>query len=180
MTAMEVDDPHSYQEKLAQSSRRGFRRRVAIALIVVGLVPVTALVLIRPPTPADAVLIATLFVLVPAAALLLWTVRDREARAARELVMWLRSASKSDVELPADAQAAFGDMSDQAQSLSETAEEVREALAPLVTAPGILAVRIAIYRFWYPILWVFLSLLVIGLYLAAITFGPPIPLGLIG
>jgi hypothetical protein len=178
MTAMDVDEPRGFRKDLAKLwARRGFRRRVAAGIIIVGLIPVTALVLIRPPTAADAPLIAAMFVFLPAALLLVWTVRDREAQAARELVMWLRSVSKSDVELPAEAAAAFGDPSDRPPSLSETAEEVREALAPLVTAPGVLAVRIAIYRFWYPILWLVLSLLVIGLYAAATAFGPPIPLG---
>lgn len=175
---MDADESAVDWARLAQiSSRRGFKRLVAVALILAGSAPAIALVVIRTPGYGDAPLIATLLVAVPAAVLLLWTMRDREGQYARELTMWVRSASRSEVELPADAQAAFHDLLDGPGSFATAALDVRDALSPLVAAPGLLPVRMAVYRFWYPIAWVAISVILVVAFFVVTAFGPPVPLG---
>lgn len=173
MAVMDADRSGLNWDQLAQiCSRRGFKRLVAVALILAGCVPAIALVIVRTPTAGDSLLVGTLVVAVPTLVLLLWSKRDREGQSARELAMWVRTASRSGVQLPAEAQAAFRDLLIGPQWFETAARDVRESLTPLVAAPGLLALRIAVYRNWYPVLWLVISVLFAVAFFGISLFAP--------
>jgi hypothetical protein len=161
-------------ERLATyAHKRGYRPWLAAAIAVLGCVPAVLVTIVRSPGFEGVPLIGALFILVPTMLLTAWTYVDEEGRAARELVMWLRVIRRAitdddaDVPLnelpgvpPADV---LGDL-----PMRETARDYREVLAPLVTSPGLLKIRIGVRRFWYVIVWAVSSaVLVIGFVLSA-------------
>ena len=166
----ELDDLLTYAEK------RGFRNLVVVAIVAVGCIPGLIVALLRPAGPvgnAEVLLIGAIFVFVPSALLILWTYRDVAGRSARELVMWLRTVRRAMTDEPpgiakddlpeVPAKADLGRV-----STVELARDFREYLEPLVASPGTLAARIAIYRWWYVLIWVVSSVvLVIGVLLFA-------------
>ena len=173
MAVMDADRSELDWGRLAQiCAQRGFKRIFAVGLILVSCVPAAALVIVRTPTGSDSVLIAALVVMVPTGVLLLWSRRDREGQSARELLMWVRTASRSEVELPAEAAATFRDLLEGPHWFETAARDVRESLTPLVAAPGLLPLRIAIYRSWYPVLWLVISLLFVVAFFAISLFAP--------
>jgi hypothetical protein len=168
--------PTDLDDLLAYAQKRGFRHLIAVAIVAVGCVPGLIVALLRPPVSidnAEMALIGAIFVFVPTALLILWTYRDVTGRAARELVMWLRTVRRAMTEEPpAIARDDLPEVPGKEElgrvPLVELARDFREYLEPLVASPGILGVRIAIYRWWYVLIWVISSvLLVIGLVLFA-------------
>jgi hypothetical protein len=168
--------PPELDDLLAYAQKRGFRHLIAVAIAAVGCVPGLLVALLRPAGPVgnvDMLLIGAIFVFVPAALLVLWTYRDVAGRAARELVMWLRTVRRAmSDDPPAIARDELPDVprtsGTERVPLVELARDFREYLEPLVASPGILGVRIAIYRWWYVLIWVVSSVvLVIGLVLFA-------------
>ncbi len=153
-----------YDQLLKLVSARGYNRLSPILLVTVGLIPAVLLTLTRSASNDDSLLIAGLFVLVPAILLVRAARRDRDAAGARELVMWVRVVSKAEPwQVPNGLDRDFNQLTTDNPQFAEVALEVRDQLAPLVGAPTTLAVRIAIYRYWYAVLWTFVSvLLVIG------------------
>jgi hypothetical protein len=177
MTAQEEapyqpDDLERLQE---YAQKRGYRRFTALALFLAGCVPALLVALVTQGRGGSLLLIAALLVVGPTGVLLIWTYRNREGQEARELGMWVRTVRRSREsggvdrilrELPDVPDANEIDRIE----LDDTATEYRETLTPLVSNPGILSVRIAVYRYWY----VVGSLLITSL--AAVTlivFSPP-------
>jgi hypothetical protein len=154
--------PPELEALLASAHNRGFRRWVAIGIGVIGVIPAIAVAAFPRPGTDSAPLIAALVAFGPAALLLVWTVRDRDGQAARELVMWLnsmrRAAARESVDIPLDdlpPTPRGGELG--RANLQSQALEYRDALEPLVANRRALAVRIAIYRYWYVVLWLVLS-----------------------
>jgi hypothetical protein len=155
-----------YEQLIRLCSGRGFSRLSAVLLVTVGLIPAVLLTLTRSPTNDDTLLIAGLFVLVPTVLLVRAAMRDRDAQGARELVMWLRVVSKAEPwQVPQGLDRDFNQLTTDNPQFAEVALEVRDQLAPLVGAPTTLAIRIAIYRYWYAIIWIVISLILVGVYL---------------
>jgi hypothetical protein len=168
--------PTDLDDLLAYAQKRGFRHIVAVAIAAVGCIPGLIVALLRPAGPVgntEMLLIGAIFVFVPTALLVLWTYRDSAGRSARELVMWLRTVRRAMTDdPPAIARNELPDVPAKQElgrvSLVELARDFRDYLEPLVASPGILGVRIAIYRWWYVLIWVVSSiLLVVGLVLFA-------------
>jgi hypothetical protein len=168
--------PTELDDLLAFAQKRGFRNFVAVAIAAVGCLPGLAVALLRPAGPVgntEMLLIGAIFVFVPTAMLVLWAYRDVGGRAARELVMWLRTVRRAMTDdPPAIAATDLPDVPRKDElghtSLVELARDFRDYLEPLVASPGVLGVRIAIYRWWYALIWVVSSVvLVIGLVLFA-------------
>jgi hypothetical protein len=142
-------------ERLEEYTRkRGYRRFTALALFLAGCVPALLAVLVTQGRSGSLPLVAALLVVVPTGVLFFWTYRDRDGQEARELGMWVRTLRRSresgDVrrvlrELPEVPNENEIDRID----LDDTATEYRDALTPLVSNPGVLRLRIAIYRNWY-------------------------------
>ncbi|HUR16108.1 MAG TPA: hypothetical protein VMZ33_02375 [Candidatus Limnocylindrales bacterium] len=153
-------------ERLANYARsRGFRRYVAITLLVIGCVPALLIVLLRPPVGQGTILVAALLIFTPAALLLLWTVRDGEGQAAREVVMWLRVIDRAVTSAPwlvpyKELPAVPDDSELPRVRMGDLAVDLRETISPLVASGG-LTFRILVQRFWYP-----LQALALGLLLA--------------
>jgi len=159
-------DEARYQPLLKLLSKRGFSLLSAILLVTVGLIPAVLLTLTRSPTTDDTLLIAGLFILAPALILGRAEMRDRDGQGARELVMWVRVVSKADrSDVPRGIDRDFDQLTTDNPQFAEVALDVRDKLAPLVGAPTTLAIRIAIYRYWYAIIWTVLSTVVTGGYL---------------
>ena len=159
-------------ERLANYARsRGFRRTVAAAIFLIGSIPAALLIVLRPPTSGDVLLVALMLVFVPTALLLLWTTRDSEGQAGRELTMWLNSVRRATTDDEAPARLPFDELPDVPPDneldrirLSETALEYRETFGPMAAAPA-LGARIAVYRYWYVVLALVLTVLLsIGLF----------------
>jgi len=142
-------------ERLQEYTRkRGYRRFTALALFLAGCIPALLAVLVTQGRSSTLPLIAALLVVVPTGVLYLWTYRDRDGQDARELGMWVRTVRRAREsggvgrilrELPDVPDAHEIDRID----LDDTATEYRDTLTPLVSNPGVLRVRIAIYRNWY-------------------------------
>lgn len=156
-------------ERLADYARqRGFKRNVATTIFLIGTLPASPVVLLRPPATDGILLIAALLVFTPVALVLVWTVRDREGQAAREVVMWLRVIDRAVTTAPwAIPYKELPDVPPDEElprvRLDEFAVELREAIGPLVSGGG-LNVRIGVQRFWYPV-----QALALGLLLALIV-----------
>jgi hypothetical protein len=168
--------PTDLENLLAFAQKRGFRNLIAVAIAAAGCIPGLVVALLRPAGPVgntEMLLIGAIFVFVPSALLVVWTYRDAGSRAARELVMWLRTVRRAMTDDPPGI--AADDLPEVPRRtdldrvpLLELARDFREYLEPLVASPGILGVRIAIYRWWYVLIWVLSSLLLlIGLLLFA-------------
>jgi len=154
-----------YEQLIRLCSSRGFSRLSAVLLVVVGLIPAVLLTLTRSPSNDDTLLIAGLFVLVPVVLLVRATMRDRDAQGARELVMWLRVVSKAEPwQIPKGLDRDFDQLTTDNPQFAEVALEVRDQLAPLVGAPTSLAVRTAVYRYWYAVIWAVISLILVVVY----------------
>jgi hypothetical protein len=154
-----------YQRLLKLLSQRGFSRLSAILLVTVGLIPAVLLTLTRNEATDDTLLIAGLFVLVPAVLLVRAAMRDRDGQGARELVMWVRVLSKSEPwQIPGGIDRDLDQLTTDNPQFAEVALEVRDQLAPLVGAPTSLAIRIAIYRYWYAIIWTIIALVLVVAY----------------
>ena len=152
-----ADSPNQQDdlERLQEYTRkRGYRRFKALALFLAGCVPALLAVLVTQGRSNTLPLVAALLVIVPTGALYFWTYRDRDGQDARELGMWVRTVRRAREsgavrrilrELPDVPEDNEIDRID----LDDTATEYRDALTPLVSSPGVLRVRIAIYRNWY-------------------------------
>jgi hypothetical protein len=174
MESEQVDPAAAERARLIEvASKRGYNRTVAVALSLAGLLPAAALAVTRPPGFDSTWLIAALFVLVPAIVLYLWVRRDPEGQDARELVMWLRTTTRSDdIDLPPAAVQAFADMASGEASIAETVDDTRDALTSMVSTPGSLANRINVFRNWYPVIWVASSLILVVVYFVFTLFTP--------
>ena len=181
MRWMDRIDLYERLDRLAKVSRqRGFSKAVPIGLMVAGLLPALLLTISSRPGYEGALLISGLVVLGPAALLLAWTLADGQGQAAREVVMWLsavgrgsRTSDSSAQSAPSRAEEALSKMataSGDDEPLELTAASMRELLAPLVSSPRALKARLYLYRFWYPVAWTILTVPLVVLFLAVISF----------
>jgi hypothetical protein len=155
-TADEPYQPTDFERLEEFAHNRGYRRRMALAVFLVGCVPALLIVLVTQGRNGSLPLIAGVLVIGPTLTLLLWTLRDRDAQEARELGMWLRVVRRAGdsggaarlrrelPEIPPDEEL-------DRISLRDTATEYREKIEPLIASPGILSFRITVYRYWYVI-----------------------------
>jgi len=160
-----------YDRLIKLCDERGYNRLSPILLVVVGLIPAVLLLLTRSASNDDTLLIAGLFVLVPAVLLVRAAMRDRDAQGARELQMWVRVVSKArPADIPRGIDEDFNQVTTDNPQFAEVALDVRDKMAPLVGAPTSLAIRIFIYRYWYAVLWTIVALLLVTGYFVLTGF----------
>ena len=147
----EIDDLGRLSEF---TDKRGYHRWKALAIFLMGCIPALLVAMATQARAGTVPIIAILLVVGPTAALLIWTLRDRDAQHARELGMWVRvvqragefgTGAKIRRELPEVPPAEEVDRI----SLRDTALEYRETLTPMIASPGVLSLRITAYRYWY-------------------------------
>jgi hypothetical protein len=143
------DDLERLQEYARQ---RGYKRFTALGLFLAGCVP--ALLAVLATQGRSLPVIAAFLVIGPTVVLLAWTYRDRGAMEARELGMWVRTVRRARESGGVDRiLRELPDVPDANEidriNLADTATEYRDALTPLVSNPGVLSLRIAVYRNWY-------------------------------
>ena len=147
----EVDD----FDRLSQYTvERGYSRWKAIVIFLIGCIPALLAAMATQGRNGTVPLIAVLLVIGPTALMFLWTLRDRDAQEARELGMWVRVVQRAgEFGVGGRIRRELPEVPVQGEidriSLSDTATEYREALTPLISSPGILGLRIAVYRYWY-------------------------------
>ena len=127
---------------------------MAVVIFLVGCVPALLVAMATQGRNGSIPLIAFLLVVGPTALLLFWTLRDRDAQNARELGMWVRVVQRAGEfgtggrirrELPeVPVQAEIDRI-----NLRDTADEYSEVLTPMIASPGMLNIRVSVYRYWY-------------------------------
>jgi hypothetical protein len=158
--------------------RRGFQTAPALVIQLVGVLPALYLCATRGPGYASALPFFALFIGVPIALVLGWTLIDAEGRAGRELSMWASSMKKT-AQLygpnhPAAVAFKEAEAGWQSRPMTATLSAVRRAVIPFVYPKQILGMRlrVAFMRFFYPIAWAAVSGTFAAIFLSFLVLTP--------
>jgi hypothetical protein len=151
------------------SMARGYQRTTWVILILVALIPAAILTANKAPGYESAPLIVAAFWIVPTLLLMAWTAFDRDGQAAREIFMWFEAVSKDArrVGPSSSALAAYEATSTNwhGRSLADTALQLRASIAPLVHSRLPAGFWIAESRWFFPLCWTFLAIVVVGIFM---------------
>ncbi len=156
--------------------QRGFRALPVAAVVLVANIPVAILAALREPGYSSAIPISVFFVLFPAAALLVWSLIDREGRSAREIVLWLKAGAQGPADgtqltVQAAVDRAWTHLANR-ESLTELANRMTDELLPIVRDRRGARVRIVLYHFWFVVVWVPIAVTIAAIFLVAISVAP--------